>query len=270
MKKLEKSLKILWFINGIIIFFILCLAAYQLVDDIFPDHGNYPSDDLIVGEKLDEAKKQGLKLQGLSYSEPEEISHVDLLYMTVSIDTYKDPLSIKNSKIYSNYGMSLHPGYSGGYYESRYDKLNVIFMDKDYQVLRTLLDKKANIATIKFDRADTAVSKKQNEERRHIAYKIAFEDSNKDNFLNGDDYHDLYLSSINGTNLSQITKGIDVDKFTFAQQSTQLFITYYERNDKKQEHKRKKFALYDIASDELRLLADLDKTIDKLENQLTN
>lgn len=265
MKKFDKYLKILWFINGAIIFILLCVAGYLSLNDLLRSDYNYPNNDLIVGDKLEDATKKGLKLQGLSYSEPKPITDSGLSFMTVSVDTYQRPQvlsSLLDTPV--EYGMELNLRY-GDY---SYNDLNVIFIDKDYTVLRTLLDKKANINSLVIQRPDSSVSQQANDQKRHIAYEIAFEDTNEDGFLNNGDLNDLYLSKLTGENLTQITKGIDVMDFRFIQGMQQLFITYYERNDKEQEHKRKKFAIYDINTRQLRPLTGLSNTIDELENKL--
>lgn len=265
MKKFDKYLKILWFINGAIIFILLCVGGYLSLESLLPNNYDYPNNDLIVGDKLEDAKEKGMKLQGLSYSEPKPITHSELSFMTVAVDTYTNPQLL--SRLLDTpveYGMELNLRY-GGY---SYNDLNVIFMDKDFSVLRTLLDKKANINSLVIQRPDSSVSQQANDQKRHIAYEIAFEDTNKDGFLNSGDLNDLYISKLNGENLTQITKGIDVMDFRFIQGVQQLFITYYERNDKEQEHKRKKFATYDINISQLNLLTGLSNTIDQLEDKL--
>ncbi len=259
MNKFDKALKVLWFVNGIIIFVLVSSVAYQLISDLFPKRYERVGGNIIVGERLEEAKEKGLALQGLVYREPENIYNSTNQYIEVSAKTYEE------AKV-----MALGISSAGDYSPALYGAMNVIFIDKDYGVIRTLLEKKADIREWKFARPDRHDNKEPDLTVQNIAYEIAFEDSNKDGILNDEDHHDLYISGLTGENLTQVTTGLNIESFNFDNKNSQLFITYYHRTDERQEHKRKKFAIYTIATKELRQLEDLDKTIDKLESQLVN
>lgn len=259
MNKFDKALKVLWFVNGIIIFVFVSIGAYQFISELLPRNYDYTNNDLIVGERLKEAKEKGLALQGLVYQAPESIYNSTNQYIEVSAKTYEEAKLM-------NLGMSS----AGNYGTALYGAINVIFVDKDYKVIRTLLDTKADIREWKFARPHNSYKKEPDPSVQNIAYEIAFEDTNKDGLLNDKDHHDLYISGLTGESLTQVTTGLYVDSFDFDNKNSQLFITYYDRTDERQEHKRKKFAIYTIANKELRFLEDLNKAIDKLESQLVN
>jgi len=105
--------------------------------------------------------------------------------------------------------------------------LNVIFFDKHYNVIDQLLDKKASITEIFINRGyygyrenviDTTV--------KNIAYSIGFEDTNKDGKLNSLDNHDLYISDLDGSNLTQVSRQIEVVDYQFINSNTEIFIRF--------------------------------------------
>lgn len=260
MKKFDKSLKILWFVNGLLILLLICYGIFRLIEDLFPDNYDYDENAIIMGQRLESAKKEGLALQGYTYSAPEPIYNSDHQLMTLSATTYE-----QSKVLYEAISAA------GDISPSLYGIANIIFLNKDYKVVSILLDRKADIRNWHFSSRDYHLEKNEVDTTvKNIVYEIAFADSNQDGFLNSLDHHDLYISGLTGENLIQVTNGIDIEDFDFQKKNSQLFITYYERTDQRQEHKRKKFAVYNIASKELRLLEGLNKVIDKLEYQLVN
>ena len=144
---------------------------------------------------------------------------------------------------------------------------NVVFLDSNYQVIRNLLDKKAFISDINIpwggrEKVDRSI--------QNIAYEIAFEDSNNDGKLNNDDNMDLYISDLDGGNLLQVTKNIDVKSYEFINDHKDLIIRYKERNDEREEHKKVKFAFYNIATSSFKPLLELNNHLEELEKQLIN
>lgn len=258
MNKFDKALKLLWFVNGIIIFVLVSVVTYQLIYEWLPEKYDHVNNDIIVGERLEEAKEKGLALQGLVYRNPQSIYNSTNQYIEVSAKTYEQ------AKI-----LALGLAAAGDLSTTLYGAMNVVFIDKDYKVIRILLDSKADIREWKYARPDRR-DKKPDLTVQNIAYEIAFSDTNGDGFLNSEDHHNLYISGLTGENLSQVTKGIDIERFEFQNKNSELFIAYFERTDERKEHKRKKFAIYTIATKELRQLEDLNKAIDQLESQLVN
>ncbi len=258
MNKFDKALKILWFINGLIILVLVSIATYQIIGELFPEKYDYGNHDIMVGERLEEAKEKGLALQGLVYQKPEPIYNTTNQYIEVSAKTYEE------AKV-----MALALSSAGDYGTSLYGAMNIIFVDQDYKVIRVLLDATADIREWKFARPERS-SEKPDPTVQNIAYEIAFTDSNGDGFLNSEDGHDLYVSGLSGDNLTRVTKDVDIVSFDFQNKNSELFITYTERSNEREEHKRKKFAIYHIATKELKPLEDLNKAIDKLERQLVN
>lgn len=256
MSKLDKSLKVLWLINGMIILFLTCVACYNVSKDFFrwKDHDDTPY--TIVGEELEDAKEKGLALQGLSYSAPQEIYNSNNKYISVSPLTYEEERELAAIKV------------AAADLDYRYNNtLNIIFLDQHYQVINNLLDRKASIANIKFARR-TRFDDVLDTTAKHIAYLIGFEDTNEDGLLNYHDSHNLFISDLNGEGLKQITEGLDVVGFRFKEDNSQLFITYRKRLNIREEYKKDQFALYNINSQKLTYLTSIDSTVIKLEKAL--
>jgi DNA primase len=173
---------------------------------------------IIVGKKFDEAVKQNLALQGLEYDSPSKIYNSNTFYMPVSIMTYKEAMDMKNAiASANNYGYSLM-------------KLsNVLFLDSTYSETRWLLDKKASIKDINIRELNNYNKDEELDTNyRYLLFEIGFEDSNNDGLLNNSDLHDLYISDLNGENLTLVTNKIDVIDYYFQELYSSIFIRYTE------------------------------------------
>jgi hypothetical protein len=221
-----------------------------------PKHVDREPESIIVGKKLESAKQKDLALQGLYYNAPQDIYNSTNLYLPLSIMTYKEAKEVEQAASSAN-DLSL----------SFYNIFNVVFLDKEYHVIGKLLDKKASITDIHIPSGnynseiiDTTV--------KHIAYYIGFTDTNKDGLLNREDSHDLYLSDLSGKQLTQVTSGIDIENYYFQKDHSQLLIIYKERTNQREEHKRNKFAIYEISKKQFRKLEALEKQLESIEKQL--
>lgn len=258
--KIDNPLKVLWFVNGILILLLVSYGLFRSVQDRLPEDYDYDDNEIIMGQRLESAKSKGLALQGFTYSSPEPIYNSNHRLMTLSATTYEQ------SKVLLG-AISA----AGDISPSLFGISNIMFLDEDYKVINTLLDRKADIRDWHLARPEYDLEKDQVDTTvKNIVYEIAFEDSNNDGYLNSKDHHEIYISGLLGKNLTQVTHGVDIEGFHFREKNSKLFITYYERTNEPQEHKRKKFAIYTIATKELRLLEDLNSAIDKLESQLVN
>lgn len=259
MNKIDKPLKLIWLVNGIIILLVGAFALFSLAVEFWP-YSSYDTSnkDIMVGEKLKEAEEEGLALQGLRYDPPEPLYNSELLIMPVSVETYDEA-----------YRTKVLAFSAAGNYRGMSQNLNILFLNSDYGVVRTLLDRKANIQEYQMAAPDSDLEEGEiDASAKYIYYQIAFDDSNKDGYLNMADDHDLYISSMEGTGLTKVTKGIDVQRAYFQKNNSELFITYFERNDKREEHKEQRFAIYHLKESRLELLTDLHESLDALRQTL--
>lgn len=254
MKITSKYIKFLIILNGTLLPVILFFVLFQLTKEFFPNKNNFP-DGIILGEELETAKKDSLVLQGLKYYTPIDLYNSKNKYLPISLLTYEEEKRInKLSSVANDIGDSL------------LKFVNIIFLDENYQVITSLLQKKASILKIEPQRKNYKLERNELDKTvKYIAYLIALEDSNKDGKLNSADNHDLYLSDLNGKNLKKITNNIKLDRFEFTNSNSQIFIKYTDRENIREEYKKQKFAIYDIESSKLLNMSSIDKELDDLE-----
>ena len=259
---MSKFVKILVIINGLLLPTILCFVLYEISGNFFKKKPTYIVEEgIIVGERLDEAQEKNISLQGLHYDKPEPIYNSLNYCLPVSVMTYKEAKSLKNA-----IGSAGEIGYG------LRQVMNVVFLDTNYNVITTLLNKKASIGDMKLDGWRYFDEKKDKNKKRfnHLIFKIGYEDTNNDGKLNTEDSHDLYISDLTGNNLTQISHNVDIVSFEYALDYSQINIVYQERTNERKEHKRNKFAYFDMESKTWLEHDDLNQKLNDLEVLLIN
>lgn len=258
MKITNRLIKFLVILNGLLLPVLLLFALYQITKELYTNKNHYP-DGVILGEKLEEAKKDSVALQGLRYYSPISIYNSENKLLKISLLTYQEEKKLKEAASVAN-----------DIGDPSFNLVNIVFLDKNYQVIGSLVDKKASILKIEFKGNYYYEDKPIDKTYRYIGYLIAFEDTNKDGKLNSKDNHDLYISDLSGKNLKKITNNIDIDSFEFINSNSQIFIHYKERKNIPEEHKKIKFAVYDIIKASFVNLESLNSELDKLEKVIIN
>jgi hypothetical protein len=262
--KLDKFLKYLWLINGIL---LPTLLIYYIFRDNFYTGPTYAEpDDIIVGEAIEDAKRKGLALQGINYNPPFTIYNSKNHLVEVSVHTYEEAKLLAQAR--ASAGDIAPPPYL--------NLINLIFLDENYQVIRRLLNKKGAIsryeipydkyASSYIDPSTTAVDTTVN----NIVYEIGFDDTNKDGALNTEDDHDLYISALDGSNLIKVIGGVELRDYSFRKNHSEILITYKDRSNEREEYKKDRYAIYDIPTGKLRLLEEIDKELAEIEKILIN
>lgn len=212
---MNKLNRILLTINGLIIpIFIGVIIYYSFLKS---ENTYEEPENIIIGEKLEKAKSDSMALQGIIYETPEEIYNSTNFYLPISVMTYEEAKDL--SAAASSAGdMDI---------ASLFNYYNVVFLDKNYNVIGQLLDKKGSISDIHINRGqqhyeDDLVDKTV----KNIGYLIGFIDTNKDGNLNNDDDHDLYISNLDGKNLTQVTTKKEIIDYKFINQNSEIFILY--------------------------------------------
>ncbi len=141
--------------------------------------------------------------------------------------------------------------------------VNLIFLDIDYKVINTLLDRKAFIHSTAGPLPEAAVNT-LNPRIRNIVYLISFSDSNGDDVLNEADNSDLYLSDVDGSNLRQVTKDVFIQDFKFINNNTEILISFQNRGASESGPTR--FSKYQIARESLVEMSDLREELSKIKN----
>ena len=206
---------------------------------------------LIVGEKLEQAKKDSFAMQCLTYSYPQGINLTNNYMLVVGVSNYD--VALNYSRLVSQAGDIDPSGFQ--------TTINIVFLDKNYNVIGNLLDKKAVIEEINLP----PVENEKDLTVKNIAYLIGFEDTNGDGILDSNDNKDLFISDLIGKNLTKVTENVDIDYFYFRNENSQILIGYKTREKMKEEYKKLKFAIYDIESKKLKQLDSLNVNLDKLE-----
>jgi hypothetical protein len=247
---MNKFIKVLIVINGVLIPLILVIVLFVFVLDlVFPMRYNHSAGVRINNEVLN---KNGdtVVCQGVEYSSPLPVYNSSNFYMTVR------PKSQDESRSRSSYMKKANWNGDGESY------VNILFLDGKYNCIGKLVDRKASIEKLNIPACNDV---KEDTSVRNIACLIAYSDTNKDGVLNWQDDHDLYVASLSSTNLTRVTSNMDIVGFEFVNSHEALFITF---NDRLKEHQHNKFAIYDIKSKQLRVLTTIDKSMRAVESIL--
>jgi hypothetical protein len=252
---MNKFVKILIIINGLILPALLLFALFQISNDFFRAEQN-THEGIIVGEELNEAVSENVALQGLDYDNPLTILNSENHYLPISVLTYKQAKALKRAASSAgDIGFNLR------------HITNVIFLDSDYNVIHTLLSKKASIADISI-RQKGYRNEDSDKNHKYAIYKIGFKDTNQDGKLNNQDFHDLFISDLNGTNLTQISTDTDIVEYEFTKDYSRINIQYRERTEELVEHRRVRFAYFDIEAMTWNDCSQLNQELLELEKQL--
>lgn len=115
-------------------------------------------------------------------------------------------------------------------YEVPDDTFNIIFLDKNYNQKRKLLEKDGDIASMFISNAYTN-NKELISKIHHLSFYIATEDTNSDGKINVNDQHYVYLSNLDGSNLVKVTDRI-VKQYEWINDNNELLLTFVnDKND---------------------------------------
>lgn len=253
---MTKFIRILIIVNGLIIPTIFLAGLLLWGIKTWNNNEDQPGG-IIVGEKFDQAAEKNIALQGLEYGSPQKTYNSNALFMPISIMTYKEAMEMHDAISSAN---------SFGYSMMRLS--NVLFLDSTFNNTHWLLDEKASIKDLSI-RHPSGYDDEIDTNYCYLSFEIGFEDSNKDGLLNWLDFHDLYISDVNGKNLKKITSEIDVIDYEFRDQYKTVFIKYTERNDSvSEEHKLVKFGKYHMNSEQFVEYNSLNETILEYRTQM--
>jgi hypothetical protein len=261
---MTRFIKTLIIINGLIIPAAVCFLLYKLISESLRDN-DYQPESIIVGEDLGKAKKDSLALQGIAYETPMNVYNSTNYYLPISVKSYEEAKDLKTTEGVAYLKLGRTSGYN---YASYSNYFNILFLDKDYKVIGQLGEKKASITEI-FSNVPTYGNQEEIDKSvKNMAYVIGFDDSNKDGKLNSFDFHDLYISDLDGRSLIRVTSGKEIIDFNFMNSNTEIFIRYKDRNEIKEEYKHIKFGLYTIATGTFKELNEIEQKLLEIESKL--
>jgi hypothetical protein len=253
---MTKFVKTLIIINGLIVPIVLVVFLSILIKEFIRNSPQPYVPDAI--NTVNTITKDGdtLLTQGLRYDDPESVYNSKNFIIKVMPRTYDKPKKvISNSSDYksNNILMMNESRAISGYY------VNILFLDSNYNVIARLVDKRASIESITIptgysrETVDTTV--------KNIGYLIAFEDSNNDKRIDWNDNYDLYISGLDGKNLYKVTNQVDVKGFNFINHHNDIFISFTDRSDIRDEYKITRFAIFNIKTRQLQELTSVDKAL---------
>lgn len=197
MNRFELWLKRIWFVNGLFIFVLIALALFAILKELFyhpPDTGP------IVGEKLKGAIDNKVALQDIKLNLPRKILFSDYWIVQIDEKELEKQKRILDAEL-QRLACSISD-YPLGRFE--YEDLgsprtvNLLFFKEDFSDRHLLMNQKASILSADLPSLKDSLQK-------HIFYRIALKDTNKDGRLNQDDFFSLYFSDLRGHNLKRIT-----------------------------------------------------------------
>ncbi|SNR15182.1 hypothetical protein [Tenacibaculum jejuense] len=108
---------------------------------------------------------------------------------------------------------------------------NIIFLDSQFNQIRKLLKKKGSIKGIFISNIFSSHHNEVLKKLSHLSFFIAEEDSNNDGIINEFDQHYIYVSDLNGDNLTKVTDKI-VTQFEWVN-GDEILLTFAEDKNSK-------------------------------------
>jgi hypothetical protein len=255
---MTKFIKTLIIINGLVIPIAVLIVFIILIVQFIQNSSRRYIPEVVNTTNTITKDGDTLLLQGLRYEDPKPIYNSMNFTIGVMPRTYERPRKISGS-------VNFEGGYSSMEFPSE-NYVNILFLDSNYNVIRRLLDKKASIESVTIptrpsdEMVDTTV--------KNIGYLIAFSDSNNDKKIDWNDKYDLYISDLEGKDLFQVTKDIDVLEYKFINNHHDIFISYNDRSELRDEYKIRRFALFGIKTRQFKTLSSIDKALNEIQNIL--
>ncbi len=187
MNKLDKILKYLWLINGIIFLIWSYFSIYPHMYRLFKPKPASKRSGVIVGEKLSKAREKGFELQAIKLESPKRIERNNYLIIPVSQKDYPNPQP-------STQQIRSQAQWRSTYYNQAGLFNNLIFMKEDGSDKHLLFKNKVAILSFSIPRKDIGDI---------IYYRIVEKDTNGDDRLDYSDEYSFYTSDLEGKHLEK-------------------------------------------------------------------
>jgi hypothetical protein len=259
---LDKILKILWLVNGVLFFALLSFVGYRLyLEEFDSSYDDEAETALVIEGDSAEVLKKAKEVQGLVYNRIENVPGTFIRVLPISARRFNAPTGErkKDARRYLRNSAEVH--------HIGHDNVNYIFLDIDYKVISTLLTRKAFIHAAACPPTVTQENT-LDPTIKNILYLISFEDSNNDGLLGESDRSDLYISDVDGSNLVQVTRDVFVQDFKFINNNSEVLISFQEPQAARHEDQPTRYAKYQIARETLTEMSDLHQELAKVETLL--
>ena len=186
---MDRWLKRLWMVNGVLLLALLILGIGTLLVSWLS--GAFGGKNAVIA--ADTTRGAPVKPRAVRFSGPGEIWGTKSRVVVVRYGKGQ-----QGAGFGSGSGMNDREFYSyGGDKDSDGPMVNLIFLNGT-QPGRVLLEKPAYVSWFRYPR------EKDDSLQRWITYRIALEDTNDDGRLDSDDRVDLYVSDLDGSNLRRV------------------------------------------------------------------
>ena len=185
---MDRWLKRLWMVNGVLLLGLLVLGTGALLVSWLS--GALGTKNAVIAP--DTTRSGPVKPRAVRFSAPRDIWGTKTRLVVVGYGKSQQGAGLSGSN------MSMREFYSyDGSSDASGPRVNVIFITGT-ETGRVLLDKPAYIGWLDFpnDKSDSL--------KRWITYHVAFDDTNKDGRLDSDDRQELYVSDVEGLNLRRV------------------------------------------------------------------
>ncbi|GGD10491.1 hypothetical protein [Hyunsoonleella pacifica] len=227
----NKFIRFLIILNGILLPIVIGFIIYAFVDD-FLRQSQYKSNDNIFKADYEEEQKD----YSIANNGPQKLYNSDIWYI-IFYRYYDDDDEFKY------YGNNDFPK----------DILNIVFLDKELNVKRTLLNRESLIINV-------SAPNKYSEENRlgklkeMIFYLVVEEDTNSNGYLDRKDFSCLFASDLDGNNFRRIIEK-DVNGYRFINENL-ISVAYMENG-------KIKYGVYDFLNNEFKDSKSLNEIINK-------
>ena len=263
--RLNRWLRRLWLLNGIIFLIGGSIFTFQLVQNYFRIRPEERGP--IVGDRLEKAITDSLVLQDVSLSLPRSIGISPYRFIQVIAKDYTTPIRVmKFSDLGPPPSMVRGPEYA---YENNVlngsGTYNLLFFKADGSDPHLLLDKKCFVLS-----AD--IPTERDSDQLFNVSRLIFTDTDGDGRLTRFDRSDLYCSDINGLHLRQITNdSLRIVRYTKASHDGKLYIQVKARpSDSKipEADWQERILVYDVKSSQLAPLVSEEGVLKKVRQIL--
>lgn len=254
--KIDSALKYIWLAVGVLVLGCILTGIFFALD--LDNTYRRPREQ--QGVTIDNSTKERLEKVNLelSYSSPINLGNSDHYMLNVYISYKKDESKLEGGfDSYSRKDMDVN------------EPSNIIFLDKNLTPVRTLFDKKALVTSVYYPQ-ETILGEEEYQthtDMKYILYEIVFNDTDEDGQLDAGDNSDLYISELDGSNLTAITNGMNVEEIEFLDKYETILIRYYKKEDADLENLL--FATYSITKKELTELKQLSDALQGVKEILT-
>jgi hypothetical protein len=213
--------RILLIINGILIpiFIVYVLGSFLL--DKYNDYTFYNSDN---------SNLENLEIKGPKY----EIKQSSL----IGIPNSENYIVAEYKKENDKYGI-LEDEINLPY-EVPKNTFNIIFLDKEFNQIRKLLKNNASIKSMFISNSYYSHNKEMMNKLSRLSFYIATEDTNNDGEINNRDQHYVYISDLNGENLTKVSDR-KVKQYEWVNENKEILLNFVTENNSKFE-----YGLYNI------------------------